>query len=56
MMVSEDFSEFLLRVPGAFMFVGNGDGPLLHHPAYAFNDAGLPYGAAWLAGMVLARG
>lgn len=56
MMVSEDFSEFLLRVPGAFMFVGNGDGALLHHPAYAFNDAGLPYGAAWLAGMVLARG
>ena len=56
MMVSEDFSEFLNRVPGAFMFVGNGDGPLLHHPAYAFNDAGLPYGAAWLAGMVEARG
>lgn len=56
MMVSEDFSEFLNRVPGAFMFVGNGAGPLLHHPAYAFNDAGLPYGAAWLAGMVEARG
>lgn len=56
MMVSEDFSEFLNVVPGAFMFVGNGEGPLLHHPAYAFNDAGLPYGAAWLAGMVLARG
>jgi hippurate hydrolase len=56
MMVSEDFSEFLNRVPGAFMFVGNGAGPSLHHPAYAFNDAGLPYGAAWLAGMVEARG
>lgn len=56
MMVSEDFSEFLNRVSGAFMFVGNGAGPLLHHPAYAFNDAGLPYGAAWLAGMVEARG
>ena len=56
MMVSEDFSEFLNRVPGAFMFVGNGAGSLLHHPAYAFNDAGLPYGAAWLAGMVEARG
>ncbi|GLS87256.1 hippurate hydrolase [Cypionkella aquatica] len=56
MMVSEDFSEFLNAVPGAFMFVGNGDGPLLHHPAYAFNDAGLPYGAAWLAEMVRARG
>ena len=56
MMVSEDFSEFLNVVPGAFMFVGNGDGPLLHHPAYAFNDAGLPYGAAWLAAMVEARG
>ncbi|MDB5665602.1 amidohydrolase [Cypionkella sp.] len=56
MMVSEDFSEFLNLVPGAFMFVGNGDGPLLHHPAYAFNDAGLPFGAAWLAGMVEARG
>ncbi|MDB5657791.1 MAG: amidohydrolase [Cypionkella sp.] len=56
MMVSEDFSEFLNLVPGAFMFVGNGEGPLLHHPAYAFNDAGLPFGAAWLAGMVEARG
>ena len=56
MMVSEDFSEFLNRVPGAFMFVGNGEGALLHHPAYAFNDAGLPYGAAWLAGMVESRG
>ena len=56
MMVSEDFSEFLLRVPGAFMFVGNGAGALLHHPAYAFNDEGLPFGAAWLAGMVEARG
>lgn len=56
MMVSEDFSEFLNAVPGAFMFVGNGDGPLLHHPAYAYNDAGLPYGAAWLAAMMQARG
>jgi len=56
MMVSEDFSEFLNAVPGAFMFVGNGDGALLHHPAYGYNDAGLPFGAAWLAGMVLARG
>lgn len=55
-MVSEDFSDMLNVRPGAFMFIGNGDSALLHHPAYDFNDAALPFGAAWLAGMVEARG
>ena len=55
-MVSEDFSDMLNARPGAFMFIGNGASALLHHPAYDFNDAALPFGAAWLAGMVEARG
>lgn len=55
-MVSEDFSDMLNARPGAFMFIGNGDSALLHHPCYEFNDAAIPFGAAWLAGMVEARG
>ena len=55
-MVSEDFSDMLNARPGAFMFIGNGNSALLHHPEYEFNDAAIPYGAAWLAGMVVARG
>lgn len=35
---SEDFAYFLKERPGAFIFVGNGDGPSLHNPAYDFND------------------
>jgi hippurate hydrolase len=35
---SEDFAFFLEQRPGSFVFVGNGDGPGLHSPAYDFND------------------
>jgi hippurate hydrolase len=31
------------------MQVGNGDSAQLHNPAYNFNDAATPYGAALLA-------
>ena len=48
----EDFAEMLKRVPGAFMFIGNGagEGPHaagLHTPDYDFNDAITPTGAAF---------
>ncbi|HSG95984.1 MAG TPA: M20 aminoacylase family protein, partial [Afifellaceae bacterium] len=33
-MGGEDFSFMLESRPGAFIFVGNGDSPGLHHPAY----------------------
>jgi hippurate hydrolase len=35
--------------PGAFLFIGNGDGEggcAVHNPHYDFNDAILPLGAA----------
>lgn len=43
-MGSEDFAAFLLKRPGAFILIGNGDSESLHHPAYDFNDAVLPFG------------
>jgi hippurate hydrolase len=48
-MGSEDFSFMMEKVPGAYMQVGNGDSAQLHNPAYNFNDAATPYGAALLA-------
>jgi hippurate hydrolase len=38
--------------PGAFIWIGNGDSAGLHHPAYDFNDAALPYGMAYFAGII----
>jgi hippurate hydrolase len=36
---SEDFAFMLEERPGAYIFVGNGDGAPLHSPHYRFNDA-----------------
>jgi len=50
LMGSEDFGWMLQRCPGAYLFIGNGDGAMVHNPAYDFNDAILPIGAAyWVA-------
>ncbi len=47
---SEDFAYFLERVPGAFLFVGNGESAPLHSPTYDFNDAIIaPAAALWVA-------
>jgi len=43
---SEDFAYFLEARPGAFLFLGNGEGEPLHNPRYAFNDAVIAPGAA----------
>jgi hippurate hydrolase len=51
-MGTEDFSFMLEARPGAFIWIGNGDSAGLHHPAYDFNDAALPYGMAYFAGIV----
>ena len=51
-MVSEDFAFMLEKVPGAYIHMGIGDAANLHHPAYAFNDAAIPYGAAFFARLV----
>jgi len=48
-MGSEDFSFMMEKVPGAYVHVGNGDGPMPHNPRYQFNDEAIPFGAALLA-------
>ncbi|OGA29241.1 MAG: peptidase M20, partial [Betaproteobacteria bacterium RIFCSPLOWO2_02_FULL_65_24] len=61
-MASEDFAFMLERTPGAFIFLGNGEGEggcELHNPRYNFNDDILPVGASYFARLVetkLARG
>ena len=55
LMGAEDFSYMLQERPGAYIFVGNGDTAMVHHPAYNFDDNVIPFGASWYAGMVEAR-
>ena len=51
-MGAEDFSFMLEERPGAFIFVGNGDGAGLHHPAYDFNDEVIPIGTSYWVKLV----
>ena len=54
-MASEDFSFMLAEVPGCYLNIGNGDGEgacEVHNPSYDFNDAALPYGAAFFVRVV----
>ncbi|MBL8317245.1 MAG: amidohydrolase [Burkholderiaceae bacterium] len=48
---SEDFAFFLEKVPGCYVFIGNGEGEqggcMVHNPGYDFNDAVLPTGASY---------
>ncbi|WP_137389098.1 M20 aminoacylase family protein [Rhodoligotrophos defluvii] len=57
-MAGEDFAFMLQARPGAYCFIGNGDGShretgrsagpcLLHNPSYDFNDALIPLGATY---------
>ena len=46
-MGGEDFAFLAKARPGAFVFIGSGDIAPLHHPAYDFNDAALPWGVAY---------
>ncbi|MDO5612786.1 MAG: M20 aminoacylase family protein [Paracoccus sp. (in: a-proteobacteria)] len=55
MMGGEDFSYMLESRPGAYIFVGNGDTAMVHHPAYNFSDEAIPFGSSWYAGMVESR-
>ncbi|WP_158964161.1 M20 aminoacylase family protein [Chachezhania sediminis] len=55
MMPAEDFSYMLEARPGAYMFIGNGDTPMCHHPAYTFSDEIIPLGCSWFAEMVERR-
>ncbi len=59
-MGAEDFSFMLLEKPGAYVFIGNGDGThremghglgacVLHNTSYDFNDDVLPLGSTYWA-------
>ena len=52
LMGSEDFAFMLEKRPGAYIFMGNGDTAGVHHPAYDFNDAAIPYGVSLWAKIV----
>jgi len=54
-MGAEDFSFMLEERPGAYILVGNGDGAMVHHPEYNFNDEAIPAGCSWWAGIVEQR-
>jgi amidohydrolase len=45
-MGGEDFSYMLEERPGAYIFVGNGDGADVHHPEYVFSDEAMPAGCS----------
>lgn len=54
-MGGEDFSYMLQVRPGAYVFLGQGGGPMscfLHNPNYDFNDDVIPMGAGYLAALV----
>jgi len=52
LMGAEDFSYMLNSRPGAYIFLGNGDTAGVHHPAYDFDDAAIPYGVSLWAKLV----
>ena len=52
---SEDFAFMLERVPGSYLFIGNGDGPgacMVHNPGYDFNDDNIAVGCAFWVRLV----
>ena len=61
MMISEDFGTFLQKIPGCFVFLGNGTeeegiGYLpLHNAKYDFNDNILLTGAEYFAELIRIR-
>jgi hippurate hydrolase len=54
-MGGEDFSFMLEKVPGCYLFIGNGAGEeacMVHNPSYDFNDEILPVGATYFSRLV----
>lgn len=51
-MGAEDFAFMLEARPGAYLFLGQGEGASLHHPKYDFNDEIAPVGASFFARLV----
>ncbi len=54
-MITEDFSYMLNARPGAYLFLGAGDGPALHNPFYDFPDALITTGICFWSTLVHAR-
>ncbi|SFL93237.1 M20 aminoacylase family protein [Shimia aestuarii] len=54
-MPAEDFSFMLEERPGAYIFLGNGDTMMCHHPEYQFDDDAIPVGCSWFAELVERR-
>jgi amidohydrolase len=54
-MPAEDFAYMLEARPGAYIFLGNGDTPMCHHPAYDFDDSAIPAGSSWFVTLVERR-
>ncbi|MBB5721977.1 hippurate hydrolase [Loktanella ponticola] len=51
-MGAEDFAFFLERIPGSYLFIGNGDTAGLHHPKFDFDDETAAHGASFFARLV----
>ncbi|GGA06853.1 M20 aminoacylase family protein [Neptunicoccus cionae] len=51
-MGGEDFAFMLESRPGAYILVGNGEGAMVHHPEYNFNDEVIPAGCSLWAGII----
>ena len=53
---SEDFAFMLEKVPGAYIYLGNGEASAqVHNARYDFNDEAIPYGASVFATLVERR-
>jgi len=52
LMGSEDFSYFLEKVPGCYMFLGNGADSHIHNHDYDFNDEIIPVGVRYWCTLV----
>jgi len=51
-MGAEDFAFFLEKIPGSYLFIGNGDTAGLHHPKFDFDDEAAAHGASFFARLV----
>ncbi|MEH6741023.1 MAG: M20 aminoacylase family protein [Sulfitobacter sp.] len=49
---AEDFAYMLEERPGAYLFLGAGEGAGLHHPKFNYNDEVSPIGASFFVRMV----
>ncbi|MEM6303536.1 MAG: M20 aminoacylase family protein [Pseudomonadota bacterium] len=54
-MGGEDFAFMVQERPGAYILLGNGEGAMVHHPEYNFNDEAIPAGCSWWAEIVEQR-